>query len=86
MPTERTPKTLCDVLAEGIRDWEKEIERKKRRIQILRERLDKLQSQPNPDLTQIGEIKTDIQELEDGIESHQQTIQHLSDEATFAGC
>lgn len=62
-------RSVCDMMAEAIKFIGQEIEAKEARIRILSERLGKLQSQPHPDLDQIQEIKTDIQDLKDQLET-----------------
>ena len=55
----------CDLMAEAIKFIQKEIESKEARIRALTERLNKLQSQSNPEPEKIQEIRADIQEIED---------------------
>lgn len=73
-------RNVCDMMARAIKHIEQEIKAKERRIQNLTERLKKLQSQPNPDLTQIQEIKKDIQELEDQLETDRPQLNAFQEE------
>ncbi|MET0582750.1 MAG: hypothetical protein ABWX88_06820 [Pseudoxanthomonas sp.] len=61
-------RNVCDMMAKAIKHIEQEIKTKERRIRSLSQRIQKLQSTPNPDLIQINEIKADMQELEDQLE------------------
>lgn len=70
----------CDVMARAIIFIKQEIKAKELRIKILTERLQKLQSQPNPDPTQIREIKTDIQDLEDQLENDRSQLNAFEEE------
>lgn len=61
-------RNACDMMGRAIKHIEQEIKAKELRIRTLKERRDKLQSQPNPDPAQIGEIEKDIKELEAKLE------------------
>jgi septal ring factor EnvC (AmiA/AmiB activator) len=62
-------RNICDLMAKWIESIEQDISAKDRRIANLRERIMKLESQPDPDLGQIQELEDDIRELERALES-----------------
>lgn len=62
---------VCDMMGRAIKHIEQEIKAQELRIRTLKERRDKLQSQPNPDPAQIEEIEKDIKELEAKLELDQ---------------
>lgn len=57
-------RSVCDLMKRAINHIQQEIKAKESRVRNLTERLQKLQSQPNPDQAQLQEIRGDIQELE----------------------
>ncbi len=71
---------VCNTLARAIAHIRQEIGTKESRIRSLTERLGKLQSQPNPDMTQIQEIKKDRQELEEQLEMDRPQLNAFEDE------
>jgi chromosome segregation ATPase len=73
-------------MAEAIKFIKQEIKAKEARIRVLTERLEKLQSQPNPDPDQIQEIKADIQELEDQLETTARPQLNAFEEEFAASC
>ena len=79
MPTQPI-RNVCDMMAKAIKHIEQEIEAKERWIRNLKERLEKLQSQPDPDPLQIQEIKADMQELEDQLKTDQSQLNAFQEE------
>lgn len=71
---------VCDMMARAIKHIEQEIKAKERRIQNLTERLEKLQSNPHPDLAQIQEIKKDIHELGDQLATDRPQLSAFQEE------
>ena len=82
----RSMRSGCDLMAEAIKFIKKEIESKEARIRALTERLNKLQSQPNPDPEKIQEIRADIQELEDQLENTDRPQLSAFEEEFAASC
>ena len=70
----------CSLLAGSLRQLEGEIKEKERRIQTLNARLEKLQSQPDPDPDRIEEIKADIQDLETQLEADRPMLRAFQEE------
>jgi chromosome segregation ATPase len=70
----------CGLLAGSLRQLEKEIKDKDRRIQTLKARLEKLQSQPDPDPDHIEEIKADVQDLETQLETDRPMLKAFQEE------
>ncbi|HZF41052.1 MAG TPA: hypothetical protein VE715_19675 [Blastocatellia bacterium] len=73
-------RNVCDMMARAIKHIEQEIKAEERRIQNLKKRLRQLQSQPNPDLAKIQEIKTDIKELEVQLEMDRSQLNAFQEE------
>ena len=82
----RRPLSGCDVMANAIKFIRQEIKAKEARIRTLTERLEKMQAQPNSDLDQIQEIKADIQELEDQLETTDRPQLNAFEEEFAASC
>lgn len=82
----KSTRSGCDVMAEAIKFIKQEIKAKEARIRVLTERLEKLHSQPNPDPDQIQEIKADIQELEDQLETTARPQLNAFEEEFAASC
>ncbi|GAB3092712.1 hypothetical protein [Lysobacter terrae] len=76
----------CQVMADAIKFIRQEIQSKEARIRMLTQRLEKLQSQPDPDLSQIEEIKADIRELESQLESTDRPQLSAFEEEFAASC
>lgn len=77
---------VCEMMAGAIRFIKREIESKEARIRALTERLKKLQSQPNPDPSQIQETTADIQELEEQLETTDRPQLNAFEEEFAASC
>lgn len=71
---------VCDMMARAIKHIEQEISAKTHRVTNLRERITRLESQPNPDVTQIQELQNDIRELEDQLETDRLQLGAFQDE------
>ena len=78
--TDQSLRNVCDMMAKAIKHIEQEIRTKERRIRSLSQRIQKLQSVPNPDLIQINEIKADMQELEDQLEMDRPQLSAFQEE------
>lgn len=76
----------CDVMADAIKFIRQEIRSKEARIRMLTQRLEKLQSQPDPDLSQIEEIKADIREFEGQLEATDRPQLSAFEEEFAASC
>jgi len=67
-------------MAKWIKSIEQEINAKEGRVNNLRARITKLQSQPDPDLAQIQELEEDIRELERQLESDRPQLPAFEEE------
>lgn len=78
--TEAALSKVCDMLADAIKFLGQEIDNKVSRIEVLSERIEKLQGQPKPDLAQIKELTNDVQELELQLKSDRPQLSAFQDE------
>ena len=76
----QSKRSVCDMMERAIKFIEQEITAKESRVQDLKERLSKLQSQPNPDPAQIQEISTDLQKLEDQLDTDRSQLNAFQEE------
>lgn len=79
MPTESI-RNVCDMMAKAIKHIAEEIKAKELRIRSLEERLEKLQSHPDPDPLQIQQIEADMQELEDQLKTDRAQLNAFQEE------
>jgi chromosome segregation ATPase len=75
---------VCDMLEDAVKFIEREIAAKEDRIEVLTTRIQKLESQPDPDLGQIAELQADIQELEVQLKSDRPQLTAFQEEFTAA--
>ena len=72
--------TPCQLMARLIRLSEKEIKEKEKLIHNMKESLNKLQGQKNPDKAKLDKIKNDIQKLEDELKMDRDQLDALKEE------
>jgi hypothetical protein len=76
----------CEVMAEAIRFIRQQIGAKEARIRLLTQRLEKLQGQPTPDADQVRELKADILELREQLETTDRPQLNAFEEEFSASC
>jgi chromosome segregation ATPase len=72
--------SVCQMMARLIESLKQEINTKQRRIQILNERLIKLQSQPKPDPVRVQETQAEIRELKDQLQTDRSQLDAAENE------
>ena len=77
---EAAVRNVCDMMARAITHIEQEIAAKERRVEVLGERIAKLQAKPDPDLAQIQELEGDIQELEEQLKTDRSQLGAFQEE------